>query len=386
MDGARGVTLHIDLETTSTVNLRKTGVFRYAEDPDTHVICACFKWQPGAVQVWRPGDQVPPAIYYAVEQGEPIHAHNAQFEATMWAKVLGPRHGWPVPSYDQFHCSMAQASYWGLPAALGDAGEALGLDITKDKTAHALMMRMSRPRGIDDDGTIHWWHEEDPQKLADLIEYCKRDVLAEKALSDALPPLPEDERAVWLLDQKMNRKGLRVDVELVEAMSRVINRANRDFAERMQEITGGDVKGPTAVAALGLWLSEKGVRLPDLKADTVDQAVEKLPDGPARDALRIRQDGSKTSTSKLKAFREAVCADGNVRGLLRYYGAARTGRWSGAGGARVQLQNLAKPTIKHVENAIALIKAGATPSDLELLFPESAMGVVASCMRGVLCA
>lgn len=378
------MTLHIDFETTSTVDLRKAGVFRYAEDPDTHVICACFM-RGSPVQVWRPGDPVPHDVRQTVELGEPICAWNAQFEATLWKHVLAARHDWPLPAVEQFQCVQAQAAYWGLPASLEAAGEALGLAVQKDKEGHRLMMQMARPRRVDD-GMIRWWHEEDPDKLTRLIEYCRQDVRAEEAIHAALPPLPGRERQLWLLDQKMNRKGLRVDTALVAAMSRVVNRASGDLSERMREITGGAVKRPTAVAALTAWLSEQGVQLPDLRADTVAQAVASLPDGPAREALRVRMEGSKTSTAKLAAFKHSVCADGHVRGLLKYYGANRTGRWSGAGGARVQPQNMVRPTIEGVENAIELMKAGATPAELEMLFPESAMGVVASCMRGVFCA
>lgn len=383
------MTLHIDIETTSVVDLRRTGVFRYAEDRDTHIICACFQRAPslvapGDVQLWQPGQEVPHDILMAVESGEPICAWNAQFEATMWASQLGSRHGWPLPPFDQFHCVMAQAMYWGLPAGLADAGDALGLEITKDRTAHALMMRMSRPRAIDKaTGEIRWWHEEDAQKLADLIAYCKRDVQSEKLIHDALPPMPEHERLIWLLDQKMNRKGLRVDMDLVDKMSRAVARTEDQLRERMQEITGGAVSSPNAVGALGIWLVEQGVTLPDLRAETLQGAVKALPDGPAKAAIQVRLDGAKASLAKLKAFKQAVCADDHVRGLLRYYGANRTGRWSGAGGAKVQPHNLMKPTFKDVEGATRLLQRGVAPDDLDLLFPDSPMGVVASCMRGV---
>ena len=380
------MTLHLDLETCSTVDLRRTGVHRYAEDPNTHVICACYRLTrspAGRVGVWQPGNDVPDEVMEAISNGERIAAWNAQFEATMWEHVLAPRHGWPMPPFDQFDCTMARAMYWGLPAALGDAGDALGVDVTKDRTAHSLMMRMARPRSIDEDGTIHWWHEEDPQKLADEIAYCQRDVLSEEAIHHALPPLPDMERKLWLLDQKMNRKGLGVDRDLVMNMRLVVKAAERELKEKMQEVTDGAVSSPNATAALAKWLVDQGVELPDLKADTLRDAVKHMPDSPAKTAIQLRLDGAKASVAKLKAFEEAVCRDGNVRGLVRYYGAGRTGRFSGAGGAKVQPHNLVRGTIKDVKGAIKLLQAGVSPEELELLFDDSAMGVVSSCLRGV---
>lgn len=380
------MTLHLDLETCSTVDLRRTGVHRYAEDPNTHVICACYRLTrspAGRVGVWQPGHDVPDEIMEAISNGERIAAWNAQFEATLWEHVLAPRHGWPMPPFDQFECSMARAMYWGLPAALGDAGEALDLQITKDRQAHSLMMRMARPRAVDEDGTIHWWHEEDAQKLADEIAYCQRDVLSEEAIHHALPPLPDMERKLWLLDQKMNRKGLGVDRDLVKNMRLVVKAAERDLKEKMQEVTGGAVSGPNATAALAKWLVDQGLQLPDLKADTLRSAVKAMPDSPAKDAIQLRLDGAKASVAKLNAFEDAVCTDGNVRGLIRYYGASRTGRFSGAGGAKVQPHNLVRGTIKDVKRAIKLLQFGVSPAELEMLFEDSAMGVVASCLRGV---
>jgi DNA polymerase len=111
--------------------------------------------------------------------------------------------------------------------------------------------------------------------------------------------------------------------------------------------------------------------------------LKSLPDGDVKDALQMRADGAKASVSKLKAFREAVCSDSHVRGMLKYFGASRTGRWSGAGGAKVQPHNLARGSIKRPDQAIDLIISGANPGDLELLFEDSAMGVVSSCLRGV---
>ena len=389
--------LHIDLETCSVVDLRRTGVYRYAEDPETHVICACFKMSGDPdVEVWVPGMPVPPSVTYAVGHGVPIHAWNAQFEAAMWDGVLGPRHGWPSPRPDQFDCTMARAMYWGWPASLDMAGTAMGLSIRKDKEGHALMLRMARPRGFDAMNKPIWWHQTDSAKLAREIAYCQQDVLAEDAVFNRLPELPPVERRLWLLDQKMNRRGLPVDMQLVRAMQRVSADAEKAIREAMKQLTNGAVSGPQSHAALAQWLTEQGLRLPDLRADTVKTTlrtlsieINGLDNGTKRDRLTLirdvlilRRDGAKASVAKLKAFAEAVCSDGNVKGMLRYYGAGRTGRWSGAGGAKVQPHNLVRGTIKRPDQAIGLILSGHNSAELELLFEDSALGVIASCLRG----
>lgn len=173
----------------------------------------------------------------------------------------------------------------------------------------------------------------------------------------------------------------------------VFNPAERDIERHGGvDISKGNEAGDERIAAemhgfslreaLAMWLSTQGVNLPDLRKDTLAAAVKSLPDGPAKDAIRLRLEGAKASTAKLKAFKEAVCSDGHARGLLRYCGAGRTGRWSGAGGAKIQPHNMPRGTIKDVKAAIRLIQQGASPDEIAFLFEDSAMGVVASCLRG----
>jgi DNA polymerase len=301
----------------------------------------------------------------------------------LWYGVLGPRHGWPLPRPEQFDCTMARSMYWGWPGSLELAGEAMGLPIQKDKEGHALMLRMARPRSYDDDGKPTWWHLEDETKLKREVLYCKDDVRVEKLANQKLPPLPATERKLWLLDQKMNRAGLPVDMALVEVMQRVAKDAEAALRAAMKELTDGAVSGPQSHAALAAWLTEQGIVLPDLRADTVKQWISKLPDCPARDVLILRRDGAKASVAKLRAFAEAVCRDGHVKGMLRYYGAGRTGRWSGAGGAKVQPHNLVRGSIKRPDTAIDMMLNGCDAAGLELLFEDGALGVLASCLRGV---
>jgi DNA polymerase len=222
------VTLRLDKETVSAVDLRRTGVYRYAQDKTTDVILACYA-DPGAqrVDTWRPGMKCPDRIVSAVETGETITAWNAQFEREMWYGVMTPRYGWPRPEPEQFDCTMARAMYWGYPGSLEGTGAAMGLSTVKDKAGHALMLRMCRPRSIDAAGNITWWHQTDPAKYDELDAYCQQDTRAEDAIAVKLPPLPDTERKLWLLDQKMNMRGMPVDMDLVEDMERIVGQAER---------------------------------------------------------------------------------------------------------------------------------------------------------------
>jgi DNA polymerase len=381
------VDLHIDLETVAVVDLRRTGVYRYAEDPFTDVIVAWMHCpQTGEWEEWRPGMDVPKLVLRAVEEGWTIHAWNAQFEFVMWSCVLGPRYEWPLPKLSQMDCTMARAMYWGWPASLDTAAIAMGLAVQKDKEGWALMLRMCRPRSIKDDGTPVFWHQEDPVKYDRLSVYCKGDVATEVAAGANLPELPPTERKLWLLDQRMNAKGMPVDMGLVDVMANVAVEAEADIKREMKAQTGNRVSGPTSHAALSNWLADQGVHLTDLRADTLKAALrdKNLHLTPAvRKVIRLRLDGAKASVAKLKAFKEAVCQDGTVKGMLRYYGAARTGRWSGAGGAKVQPHNIVRGTIKRPDTAIDLMLKGAGAADIELMFEDGALGVIASCLRGV---
>jgi DNA polymerase len=377
--------INIDFETCSTVDLRRVGVFKYAESDDTDVICGCYTL-PGdnAARAWVPsrtGYNMPIDLRGAAATiGSEIHTWNAGFEYSIW-DLLARRHRWAMPRADQFHCTMARAAYWALPASLALAGEVVGVEETK-ATARGLMLQMSRPRGFDIvDGNPIWWHRTDSKKLDDLVEYCRRDVLAERAIGRVLRPLPEIERRTWLLDQEMNRRGIHVDLELTESLSRVVEQATVKLRADLRRVTRAAVTSLTEVPAFGLWLQKQGIDLPNLRRESLTRLYYTMEDGPAKEAIGIRLSGVRTSTRKLQALKDATCKDGAIRGITRYFGAPRTGRWSGAGGANVQPQNVPRPIIKDVETATRIIRSGASAADLELLYEESAMDIVMSCLR-----
>lgn len=372
--------LVLDLETTSVVDLRRTGVHVYAEHPETRVTVLCYAVGQNAVETWLPGQ--PPAAHFvdAVRAGATVVAHNYLFEHTVYHKLLVPG-GWPLVPLGQWSCTMARALVAGYPAGLELAGQAAGLRITKDHSARDLMLRFARPRNWS---PLTWWHETDPERFKRLCDYCVRDVEAERELDKAIPELSDRERALFELDFLINQRGLGIDRRLVHDLADLADRAHVHLTGQIADLTGGAVRTLNQVAQLRAWLRSEGVDAPDLRRATV-QALLADPaiSGAPRTALEARRDASRSSTAKLSAIVEAGSNDGRVRGAFQFYGAARTGRWAGR---RVQPQNLFRGSIKDVPAALKLIRAGTSPEDLELMFEDSPLGVIASCVRSTITA
>jgi hypothetical protein len=319
----------IDFETRSPVDLKQTGVHVYAEHLQTEVMLASYAFGlTGLVRRWRMGQPVPADLRAHVQSGGTLVAHNTEFERTIWRTILGPRMFWPVPAYDQWVCTASMASAMALPRNLEDLGAALGLGVQKDKEGHALMLRMSKPRKIEPDGSVTWW--DDPDRVDRLHEYCDRDV---ETMQDAYPhlrPLPPEERATWLLDAEINDRGVYIDAPTVRAAQKVIAGAEKAMTAELRLLTVGEVETAKQIAKFMGWLTAQGHPVPSLARADVEAALEKPLPANVRRALEIRLELSKSSTSKLDAMLERRCADGRARGNLIYH-AASTGRWAGAG-------------------------------------------------------
>jgi DNA polymerase len=374
--------LVLDLETTSTVDLRKTGVHAYAEHPDTRITVLCFAIDDAPVKTWTGGPI--PWVFDRV-MGHPaaatIVAHNYLFEFNLYHQKLVAQ-GWPPIPLSHWSCTMARALVAGYPASLDLAGRALRLPIQKDPTARDLMLRFARPRSHS---PLTWWHETDPARFQRLCEYCAQDVLAERELDRRVPELSPRERLLFELDHAINQRGIGVDLRLVDELYALTVAAQDQLRDQIARLTRGQVRSLNQVAQLRDWLMrECCIDMPDLRRATV-RAELASPHlyGPARVALQARLDASRSSTAKLTAITAARSYDGRVRGTFQYYGANRTGRWAGR---RVQYQNFFKGSIKDVPAALRLVRAGICPEDLDLLFEDSALGVVASCLRSTIIA
>lgn len=276
---------------------------------------------------------------------------------------------------------MARSLVAGYPASLDLVGRAIGLTNQKDHSSRDLMLRFARPRSLV---PLTWWDQTDPVRFKNLCDYCALDVLAERELDRRVPELSPRERLVFELDHLINQRGLAIDHLLVGELAALTSQAQTHLTAEISRLTGGQVRTLNQVAQLRDWLKAQGLDTPDLRRATVKALLlDDTLSGPPRIALQARLDASRSSTAKLAAIVSARSQDGRVRGTFQYYGASRTGRWAGR---RLQPQNLFRGSIKDVPAALAVIRAGADPEDLEMLFEDSCLGIVASCMRSTIVA
>ncbi len=351
----------IDFETRSAVDLRKTGVYEYAADGSTDIWCMAYKapWSDD-VLVWQPGDERDTYLEDWIMAGGLLSAWNANFERTIWNEIMVSRYQWPATRIKQWRCTMAQASAMGLPRSLGQAAAVLGVEEQKDKTGAALMLRMARPRKVNADGSYTWWNTKD--KVDALVAYCRQDVRTELSVAEVLNEMPDSERRLYQLDQRINDRGVALDVDLVYRVKALAANASMEIDAEIQRLTKGQVKAATNGMDLVAWLNSHGIATKSVDKQTVARLLTSEQIHPViREVLTLRQNGAKSSTAKYDAMLHAVNWDGRMRGLLVYHGAA-TGRWSGK---LVQPQNFPRPQKKQdeLDEIIAKLKAGDDVSE-----------------------
>lgn len=294
------------------------------------------------------------------------------------------KYGWPYLYTDQMICTAAMAYAMGLPGSLQGCAAALGVEFQKDMVGSRLMLQMCQPRAVDEHGKIVWWDE--PEKLERLLAYCVQDVETERSAAKRMLRLSPKEQEIWILDQKINDRGIAVDLAAAEAAINVVADEKARLDAKMRELTGNQVASCAAVAQIRAWLLERhAIEVPALaKGDVVDLlSSPELPPA-ARAVLELRQEAGKASTAKLKAMTVGACRDGRIRGTFQYSG-ANTRRWAGR---RIQLQNLPRP--KMAPSLTDSILTGLAKGTLnaqtidDLLGPP--MAVISDCIRGCLIA
>ena len=343
---------HIDIESGSATDLRKAGVYRYAECDTTRVWGFAYSMDGYEIRSWRPGWEAPDALLDHIGSGGIVHAHGAAFERTMWNKVL-LRHqpGWPRLNIKQQRCTMARAAAVGLPQDLERLGEVLNQQNTKDKTGAAVMRKMSKPRRIVN-GNIEWWDA--PELLDANMAYCRQDVRTEAEASHLLPPLSKSEQEIWFLDQTINDRGIFIDTDAVTRAVDIVEYAKHQANKRMREITGGTVKKCTEVAQIVRFIQSRGIACEALRKGDHDEIMllgDIAGDPVIRQVVELRREASKTSTAKYAAMLHCVCADGRLRGQFSYHGAG-PGRWAGR---LVQPQNLVRVDAETEGNMVRFI-------------------------------
>lgn len=350
--------LSIDIETKSSVDIGKAGVYKYAQSPDFGILLFAYSLDDSPVRVidLAGGEKIPEIIRLALmDPAVTKHAYNAAFE---WYCLN--RAGYQTP-LEQWKCTMAHGLYCGYTAGLDATGKAIGLPQEKQKlaTGKALIKYFCTPcKPTKANGGRSWnLPEHAPEKWELFKEYCGQDVVTEKAILRRLEmfPMPEEEEKLWQMDVRMNAYGVRVDTGLIGGALSIHERSTEELSRKAASITG--LSNPNSTAQLLGWLRGQGTELPDLRKETVAETLdnpENLPEE-VKTVLEIRQQLGKTSIKKYEAMKAACCTDERVRGLTQYYGANRTGRWAGR---MVQMQNLPRNYLKTLDYARKLVKAG----------------------------
>ncbi|RRK35463.1 hypothetical protein EBB54_20640 [Schaedlerella arabinosiphila] len=370
-----GRILEMDIETFSDVDLIKCGVYAYADSPAFEVLLFAYSFDGGETRVidLAQGEELPGEVAEAVFDGSVVKtAFNANFERTCLSKYFGrylPPESW--------HCSAVQAAVLALPRSLEDVGAVLGLDERKMKEGKELIRYFCVPCKPTkaNGGRRRNLPCHAPEKWELFKAYCMRDVDVEKAIRGKLCkfPIPEDEMELYRLDQRINDRGVLVDMGLVR-QAVVCERLHKEVVtRRAYELTG--LENPNSVAQLKGWLGENGVEAESLSKKAVAELIEES-DGEVEELLRLRLLMAKTSVKKYEAMERSVCSDGRVHGLLQFYGANRTGRWAGR---LVQVQNLPQNHIEDLELARRLVREGRF-EDVEMLY-DSTPNVLSELIR-----
>lgn len=399
----------VDFETRSACSLRKSGSWRYSIDPSTEILCLCFRlpsWEPSRTALWTPSfpllgiaetfpvDDISELIQW-IEQGGLIEAHNAAFERCIWTNILVPMYGWPQIGIHQWRCSAAKSAAHALPRGLEDVGSALSLTALKDTEGHKLMMKLSKPRksrkaerelwaktpGMT--GPKNLWHES-VESFEKLWRYCRQDVLAEAALSEALPDLNPHETLIYEMDQKINQRGFQLDMDAVEVAIALIAQETTRLNTELSVLTDGKVQKATQRKQMMAWLESERLSLPDTQKETIDAYLHpecrEVFSPKARRGLEIMRALGRSSTAKYVSMQDWAGHDGRVRGGLLYHGAS-TGRWSGSG---VQPHNFVRGSVKDMDGLWSVLKTQRI-SDIQAKY-GGVMEALSNGLRGAIVA
>ena len=354
-------TISIDIETYSSVNLAKSGVYKYSESDDFEILLFAYSVDGSEVKVvdLAMGEKIPLPIINALTDENIIKwAFNAQFERICLSKYIGK----PM-SAKSWRCTMVWAAALGLPLSLEGVGAVLGLEkqkITEGKD----LIRYFCVSGKRKDGiTIRHYPCDAPDKWVRFKEYNIRDVEVEMSIQERLSkfPVPGSEWQNYILDQKINDRGIMLDMDFVESAIKCDNEMRESNLQIARNLTGLD--NPNSTAQLKTWLSEQGVETDSLSKDAVETLLETATDDVA-EILALRKQLAKSSVKKYTAMVNAVCSDSRARGLIQFYGANRTGRYAGR---LIQVQNLPQNHLPDLEQARSLVKKGFY-TDMEMLY------------------
>lgn len=349
-------TLSIDIETYSSIDIKKAGAYKYAQSEDFEILLFAYSFNHEPVRIidLKSGEAIPEDILVALQDRNCVkYAYNAAFE--WWCLN---QFGIDTP-LDQWRCTMVHGLYCGYTAGLGATGAAIGLPQDKRKlaTGTALIRYFCvpcKPTKSNGNRTRNLPHHA-PEKWELFKEYCLQDVVTEMAIADRLLfyPVPEREWLLWRYDVAMNAFGVKIDRQLVEGALAIDAEVRQELMSEAMRITG--LNNPNSSKQLMEWLEKQGEEVENLQKGTVSQLVGDLEDGDVKRVLEIRQELSKTSIKKYQAMQEAAGADDRIRGVSFFYGANRTGRYAGR---LVQLQNLPRNYLETLDVAREFTRQG----------------------------
>ena len=351
--------LSIDIETFSDIDLIKCGVYKYADSPAFEILLFAYSIDDGEINIIDlvNGEELPEEIAEAIKSDTVIKtAFNAQFERVCLSKHLGI-----LLDPSSWYCTAVQAAELSLPSSLADVGAALGLERQKMTEGKELIKYFCVPcKPTKSNGSrtknMPW---DAPEKWTLFKEYCKRDVDVERQIAKKLDmyPISESEHRLYVLDQNINDRGVLVDLELARQAVKLNSIQTAVATEQAYTLTG--LENPNSVAQLKAWLTENGVEIESLSKKAVAALADET-DGDIQEMLHLRLLMSKTSVKKYEAVMRSVCKDNRVRGMMRFCGASRTGRWSGN---ILQPQSLPQNHLPDLTLARDIVKDG----DFEML-------------------
>ncbi|MGD6778441.1 DNA polymerase [Sutcliffiella horikoshii] len=368
--------LSIDIETYSSVDLIKSGVYAYCESNDFEILLFAYAFDDEEVQIvdLAAGEKMPADILKAMTDSTIIKtAYNANFERTCLAKYFHQ----PMPP-EQWRCSSVHALMLGLPGYLDGVAKCLKLKVQKMKEGKALIRYFSvpcKPTKVNE-GRTRNLPEHDFDKWSTFKDYCRQDVEVERQIRKKLEsfPIPKVEQKLWELDQQVNDEGVLIDHILVTNAIQADKAFQDKLFEEAVRLTG--IENPNSPAQLKGWLLKQGLEVESLAKKNVEALMSEVENPKVRRLLELRQAMSKTSVKKYEAMERSICADQRIRGLLQFYGANRTGRWAGR---LVQIHNLPRTCLKDLQIARELLESGSYEA-LELLF-ESVSDVLSQLIR-----
>jgi DNA polymerase bacteriophage-type len=359
-----------DFETKSTLDLSNVGAWRYATDTSTDVWCCAFAVDDAPVQLWIPGNPVPPEFSETASNPEwTTSAFGDHFERLITQHIMVPRYSWPLIPIERHRCSQAAALALSLPAKLASVALVLELEHQKDESGRRVMLKLARGG------------EPKPGDLEKLHAYCRNDVAVERDLHHRIEGLIPEEQALWQLDATINDRGMPLDGKLLDAAINIAEAAQLAINTELREITGGELETIGQVGKLIEWLASRNCVVTDVQKTTLKRALTRKNLAPeVRRVMELRLDGAHAAAAKLETMRAWCNDDSRARGCFRYHGAA-TGRWTSFG---IQVQNLKRPLIEDMGAAIEAVGTGNL-EHLRQHYPQP-MSVVGDIARAMICA